>query len=228
MPTADVPPLAKNSHGGAAPPPRSAFGFRDFLFGLLSALGRSAAATRCIQVRGDERVWSNRTLRRLSPSSSNMESKRSFWVASVVQLRAIAKRTVARRTEMSVDIPSATQAAEYVRHCCPLIMEALPRTTARPRARTGVRLQSSHVEAISTLAVRLFRQQFAPQLDAVEWAPRLPCSSGGSHERSAWRRRRPRRYVVPHFRQLSLCNEFNGRNAAREPFAASSCRMYST
>ena len=58
-------------------------------------------------------------------------------------------------------------------------MEALPRTTARPRARTGVRLQSSHVEAISTLAVRLFRQQFAPQLDAVEWAPRLPCSSGG-------------------------------------------------
>ena len=134
MPTADVPPLAKNSHGGAAPPPRSACGFRDFLFGLLSALGRSAAATRCIQVRGDERVWSNRTLRRLSPSSSNMESKRSFWVASVVQLRAIAKRTVARRTEMSVDIPSATQAAEYVRHCCPLIMEALPRTTARPPA----------------------------------------------------------------------------------------------
>jgi hypothetical protein len=189
---------------------------------------QSTAATRCIQVRGEEQVWSNRTLRRLSPSSSNMESKRSFWVASVVQLRAIAKRTVARRTEMSVDIPSATQAAEYVRHCCPLIMEALPRTTARPRARTGVRLQSSHVEAISTLAVRLFRQQFAPQLDAVEWAPRLPCSSGGSHERSAWRRRRPRRYVMPHFRQLSLCNEFNGRNAAREPFAASSCRMYST
>jgi hypothetical protein len=203
MPTADVPPLAKNSHGGAAPPPRSACGFRDFLFGLLSALGRSTAATRCIQVRGDERVWSNRTLRRLSPSSSNMESKRSFWVASVVQLRAIAKRTVARRTEMLVDIPSATQAAEYVRHCCPLIMEALPRTTARPRARTGVRLQSSHVEAISTLAVRLFRQQFAPQLDAVEWAPRLPCSSGGSHERSAWRRRRPRRYVMPHFRQAA-------------------------
>jgi hypothetical protein len=121
----------------------------------------------------------------------------------VVQLRAIAKRTVARRTEMLVDIPSATQAAEYVRHCCPLIMEALPRTTARPRARTGVRLQSSHVEAISTLAVRLFRQQFAPQLDAVEWAPRLPCSSGGSHERSAWRRRRPRRYVMPHFRQAA-------------------------
>ena len=95
---------------------------------------QSTAATRCIQVRGEERVWSNRTLRRLSPSSSNMESKRSFWVASVVQLRAIAKRTVARRTEMSVDIPSATQAAEYVRHCCPLIMEALPRTTARPPA----------------------------------------------------------------------------------------------
>jgi hypothetical protein len=151
----------------------------------------SSAATRCIQVRGAERVWSNRTLRRLSPSSSNMESKRSFWVASVVQLRAIAKRTVARRTEMLVDIPSATQAAEYVRHCCPLIMEALPRTTARPRARTGVRLQSSHVEAISTLAVRLFRQQFAPQLDAMEWAPRLPCSSGGLMSGSAWRRRRP-------------------------------------
>src|SRR6266436_4563413 len=74
-----------------------------------------------------------------------MSSNRSFWLAKVAQVRAMARRIAARLIEMFSTFPISLQSAEWARHSAALIIEA---SMSSPPAETGCALRGPIVDEI--------------------------------------------------------------------------------